>query len=267
MSVDTVNNGMIGDESAFGWEDVAIVVTEPTYQLTNPTHTESLSMPIQRGTLTCQSLEKNIFLSSGNSSRCTTDVSDEQIPASIRIGSSDDSYTSCSSESTDSASSDAASTSLNTTLSRNEPLLTEIITSTKTPQSGKAKKVVFTTVQIRDYDVTLGNHPYCEMYPLSLDWEYVESLNIPVDDYEDTYRRHVPKVTKVVSPIVFRKSNKRNSTVNIRARRLSVTDRMSLILEFTGLTSQQLFQQERRRQLLAHDEKLITACTSSAAEI
>lgn len=55
------------------------------------------------------------------------------------------------------------------------------------------KSVSFTSVEIREYNVTVGDHPCCATgFPLTLDWEYREVDNIEVDKYEEdrSPRRH-----------------------------------------------------------------------------
>lgn len=55
------------------------------------------------------------------------------------------------------------------------------------------KSVSFTSVEIREYNVIVGDHPCCATgFPLTLDWEYREVNNIEVDKYEKVRspRRH-----------------------------------------------------------------------------
>jgi hypothetical protein len=55
------------------------------------------------------------------------------------------------------------------------------------------KAVSFTSVEIREYNVIVGDHPCCASgFPLTLDWEYREVSNIEVDTYEEVRspRRH-----------------------------------------------------------------------------
>ena len=47
------------------------------------------------------------------------------------------------------------------------------------------KKVSFSDVQIRDYDVTIGDHPDCSIGPpLSLGWDFEENPSVEIDQYE-----------------------------------------------------------------------------------
>jgi hypothetical protein len=48
-----------------------------------------------------------------------------------------------------------------------------------------AKHVVFANVEVREYAVTVGDHPCCTMgCPLTLDWDYSVARSTSVEDYE-----------------------------------------------------------------------------------
>ena len=48
-------------------------------------------------------------------------------------------------------------------------------------------KVSFTTISIREYKMTVGDHPCCQYGPpTSLDWEYEEVYDSSLDEYEAT---------------------------------------------------------------------------------
>lgn len=57
----------------------------------------------------------------------------------------------------------------------------------ETTVSRDSKKVSFSTLEIREYDVTLGDHPFCrDGLPMSLDWNYNEvSTVLDVHPYEE----------------------------------------------------------------------------------
>lgn len=45
--------------------------------------------------------------------------------------------------------------------------------------------VQFSTVQVREYALTIGDHPYCRSgCPLSLDWDYETRESVDVDKFE-----------------------------------------------------------------------------------
>ena len=47
--------------------------------------------------------------------------------------------------------------------------------------------VKFASIQVRDYEVTLGDNPSCSYGPpISLDWDYEEKEPICIDQYEET---------------------------------------------------------------------------------
>lgn len=48
------------------------------------------------------------------------------------------------------------------------------------------KNVSFGALDIREYSVTIGDHPCCTSgFPLTLDWEYEDAGTIPIDTYEE----------------------------------------------------------------------------------
>lgn len=50
----------------------------------------------------------------------------------------------------------------------------------------RRSSVQFSTVGIRKYDRTIGDHPSCTKGPaLSLDWNYSEEPDVPIDTFED----------------------------------------------------------------------------------
>ena len=52
-------------------------------------------------------------------------------------------------------------------------------------QDGPTRRVQFSTIEIREYNLTIGDHPLTESYPLSLDWDYYTTTsNVPVEAYE-----------------------------------------------------------------------------------
>ena len=281
------------------WEDIAIVIQETQYSTNDDSKSFESSYPQHP-----QHIE-NIKFGDGSNQQVKCDDgmvihSTVSIPKSIPVGSSDDS---CCSDSTESSGISVGSgigttgscgshndtdiyDSINeissTGDSSNQPTILEqnearrdVTSSCGTQEMIRneslhlKKKVKFTTVQVRDYAIVLGDHPYCDMYPLSLDWTYVDALTTTTDDFEEHHRRRLPNETRVFSPVVARKILKKgkgaNNMVNVRARKLSVTERMSLLIEFTGCTSQQLYQLERKRQLMAQDEKLLYGINASLA--
>mmetsp|Transcript_52327 Transcript_52327/g.61091 ORF Transcript_52327/g.61091 Transcript_52327/m.61091 type:complete len:192 (+) Transcript_52327:106-681(+) len=61
------------------------------------------------------------------------------------------------------------------------------VTQDEKSKSGPTDQVTvsFSTVQVRHYDVTLGDHPDCtDGPPISLDWTYDESIPVELNSYE-----------------------------------------------------------------------------------
>jgi len=53
------------------------------------------------------------------------------------------------------------------------------------PSTGSARTVHFSTIQIREYDLILGDHPYCSNgVPTQLGWEHIEQKAVNLDHYE-----------------------------------------------------------------------------------
>mmetsp|Transcript_5861 Transcript_5861/g.8437 ORF Transcript_5861/g.8437 Transcript_5861/m.8437 type:complete len:202 (+) Transcript_5861:61-666(+) len=51
--------------------------------------------------------------------------------------------------------------------------------------NSSSSSVSFSCVEIREYDLTLGDHPSCSYGPpISLDWKYKVSCNLDIDEYE-----------------------------------------------------------------------------------
>ena len=67
-------------------------------------------------------------------------------------------------------------------------------TSTTSPPSPPFKRTVsFHKLTIREYDVTLSDHPSCSYGPpIQLGWEFHDELELYLDDYEH-YRTYIPR--------------------------------------------------------------------------
>ncbi|GKY98839.1 hypothetical protein MPSEU_000839900 [Mayamaea pseudoterrestris] len=51
-------------------------------------------------------------------------------------------------------------------------------------QEHPARRVQFSNVETREFNLTIGDHPIAESYPLSLDWDYLTVPNVPIDQYK-----------------------------------------------------------------------------------
>jgi hypothetical protein len=276
LKISTMSNGM-------SWEDVAIVVNEihsaPALSLEGIESTSGSQQHKEQNRRNHDVVAGQIEYFDYHECYKKKAQRGQESSVSVLIGSSDDSCSSDSTETTSSISSvdcderasvTASSAPSHVTISSllRVPMSridTTLITDTSKLVALKRRqdsvsRVCFSTVHVRDYEIILGDHPYCDTYPLSVGWNYIDVLTTTTDDYEENHRRKVPTETKVASAIVTRrlffKGNRSNKTIHIRARKLSVLERMSLLLECTGHTSQQLFHLERKRQLLVQDEQL-----------
>jgi hypothetical protein len=286
------------NKSIMGWEDVAIVIKDTQYSATDDLISFESSHNYQKQIDPIMFKDGSCHHATIGKGSTIEKNSNVAIPKSIPVGSSDDSCCSDSTESSISSSCCNGSLRSNITnscdgnnenfgystddlpqrrtksLEQNNPntdVSSAEVDSLERIQidtvNASKPKVKFCNVRVREYALVLGDHPYCAMYPLSLDWNYVDVFTTTMEDFEENHRRRIPNETRVHSPVVARKILKKgkglNSMVNVRARKLSVMDRMSLLLEFSGYTSQQLYQVERKRQLMAQDEKLLYGINTS----
>jgi len=109
-------------------------------------------------------------------------------------------------------------------------------------QGRTGSAVSFSTIQIREYSLTIGDHTIGNiMYPISLDWEFAENSPERIDDYE-----LLRKQKRLERPPSLNR--------NLRAPRLGVTDRMVRLAEVTGRTNRALYDEECTRQMRVMEE-------------
>jgi hypothetical protein len=127
----------------------------------------------------------------------------------------------------------------------------EIIASSMTAVRGDScpRRVSFSFVRIRQYGITIGDHPLTNMYPLTLDWCYSDDDHEPqlsvdeferIKDDEGRPRRH--------------NLNAVPSCRGIKAPRLTVNQRIERLVDVTGMNGRELFALERQRQLRVQEE-------------
>ena len=75
----------------------------------------------------------------------------------------------------------------------------EPCSSYSSSSSSGQKRVSFSTVEIQEYSLTLGDHPCTDSYPLSLDWEHTEPYEMDLQDYEK--RPHHHQIVHHLSPL------------------------------------------------------------------
>mmetsp|Transcript_29105 Transcript_29105/g.79893 ORF Transcript_29105/g.79893 Transcript_29105/m.79893 type:complete len:243 (-) Transcript_29105:42-770(-) len=115
-----------------------------------------------------------------------------------------------------------------------------------TKQNEERRSIRFGPVQVREYAVTLGDHPLADEYPLSLDWQHGPSIRYDLDDFEHHYRR--------TSTCFLRGA--RNA--GRQPQRLSPVDRRLRLAAVKGESMLHLCQQEaERRRMLVGPGRLI----------
>lgn len=93
-------------------------------------------------------------------------------------------------------------------------------------------RVRFSVVQIREYQLTLGDHPHADAFPLSLDWAHTPAKVLNLAEYE-----------------IRISSGKRS-----KAHRLTTLDRFVRLTRVSGILPRELKAQEKQRQQLNHIE-------------
>jgi hypothetical protein len=96
------------------------------------------------------------------------------------------------------------------------------------------KRVRFSTVNVREYALTLGDHPQADAYPVSLDWQHSDDVIVSVDAYRQ------------VSP---------NSPGKLHMTRQERRQRLALIM---GVAAIELTIQEEKRQSRERELELLS---------
>lgn len=53
-----------------------------------------------------------------------------------------------------------------------------------TPRNAAKKRVSFGTVSVQQHQLILGDCPFSDGYPISLDWRHAEPVTVSIDEYE-----------------------------------------------------------------------------------
>ena len=73
-----------------------------------------------------------------------------------------------------------------------------------TMKSNESKTVQFTTIEIRDYSLCLGDHPDVNRgAPVSLDWEYQSQQSFDIEEYEQRYSGKEKKTEQEMVRLAF----------------------------------------------------------------
>ena len=100
-------------------------------------------------------------------------------------------------------------------------------TATTTAKSPKRRHVRFHSVELKEYSVTIGDHPWCKGYfPLTLDWSHTQPVEFRINDYERQRMRNRSELEEL---------------------HMSVQERWERLRLVTGLAESTLASLERRR--------------------
>jgi hypothetical protein len=104
------------------------------------------------------------------------------------------------------------------------------------PKGERKPTVRFSNVQIREYELTIGDHPSTNVYPLSLDWSHSETETISIEDHCANRRNKSEKRMR---------ENPRNT--GRKAFHLNVADRVARLYNVSSLRPRDLCKLERAR--------------------
>jgi hypothetical protein len=96
--------------------------------------------------------------------------------------------------------------------------------------------VRFSNVQIREYELTIGDHPCTNVYPLSLDWSHSETETISIED-------HIANRTNKSKKRTYANPRKTGQ----QAFRMDVANRVARLYNVTSLRPRDLSNMERAR--------------------
>ena len=135
--------------------------------------------------------------------------------------------------------------------------LSENTEHTSIKKTRNKKSVTFDSINIREYDVILGDNPACsDGPPLSLDWTFTESTSSTIDDYEEVrgYKRHrkflyLSAITR--RNLLINRLGYSRSEVNVAEDNLKITkyQRKETKLISTSKEKRQVFLQSAHRKI------------------
>lgn len=124
----------------------------------------------------------------------------------------------------------------------------ESTTSQEEDSSRSERRVQFAKVQVREYALTLGDHPWCENgFPLSLDWKFAQQQDVNIDDYEH--------------------ERLSGAESDRSARKLDVWERRNLLRRVSGFSTSELNGMERMRMLQQQREFMVSSTESEDSEL
>lgn len=116
--------------------------------------------------------------------------------------------------------------------------------------SENKRRVHFSEVHVREYDITLGDHPLAGAYPLSLDWTYSDDKHSPYDIEEYyqkqlmCYQRHESDENDDVPS---------SSRIFGKPRHIEVMERRERLADALGISYEKLDVMERQRRNVSND--------------
>lgn len=121
----------------------------------------------------------------------------------------------------------------------------------------RSKSVQFSTIQIREYELIIGDHYTNKPYPISLDWSYSDSnINYNIDDHIET-RTKQKNEREYYSNIDYDNNNRSsmNKVSNTSQFRLNETSRFLRICNVSTLSKNELINIENVRLIKYHENK------------
>lgn len=61
----------------------------------------------------------------------------------------------------------------------------EVEESTSNVPGKRSRRVRFSTVEVREHEILLGDHPWCSDYPLSIGWGHLPIRTLNIEDVEE----------------------------------------------------------------------------------
>jgi hypothetical protein len=119
--------------------------------------------------------------------------------------------------------------------------------------NGNRRRVRFSTVNVREYQLTLGDHPWAVSYPLSLDWSYSKDSERTYD-VDEFYKRQLE----------YYHTHERDENDELpshsrtfgRPSHLDVMERRSRLANAIGISFEKLDSMERQRKMSLEESSI-----------
>jgi hypothetical protein len=114
-----------------------------------------------------------------------------------------------------------------------------MIEATFAQDSTPVRHVTFANVEIREYNLTIGDHPMTDSYPMSLDWDYTTTPSVPVDQYQTRERNRLNSLSRKIRIALVSGRSLQELTLQEARRVTELTEaEMEEWLDFDGLVSE-----------------------------